>query len=76
MADISLLLFDVAILLSHANSAVNFFLYSWRLNTFREELHKKVTSKLPNPFRRVKSEESGVTNQCDTKLSNVATSQS
>ena len=34
--------FDVAILLSHANSTVNFFLYSWRLNDFRKELHRLV----------------------------------
>ena len=43
-------LFDVAILLSHANSAVNFFLYSWRLQAFQKELHRKILSKVAKIF--------------------------
>ena len=43
-------LFDVGILLSHANSAVNFFLYSWRLKAFQKELHRKVLAKMAKLF--------------------------
>ncbi|XP_078490302.1 uncharacterized protein LOC100183776 [Ciona intestinalis] len=38
--------YNVAILLSHCNSTVNFFLYSWRLKAFRIHLHKRVLNKL------------------------------
>ena len=76
MARVPLLVVDVAILLSHANSAVNFFLYSWGLKAFRKELHKKVTSKLPNPFRRVELNERGVANKSNTKQNNIAVSKS
>ena len=40
------LVIDIAVLLSHAKSAVNFFLYSWRLKAFRRELRRMLDHKL------------------------------
>jgi len=39
-------LFDVGVMLSHTNSAVNFFLYSWRLKAFRKQLHRMTFQKI------------------------------
>ena len=38
-------LYDVGVLLSHTNSAVD-FLYSWRLKAFRQQLHRLIHQKV------------------------------
>jgi len=42
IVDVPPLLIDAAVVLSHANSAFNFFLYSWRLQSFKLHLKKRL----------------------------------
>ena len=34
--------FLVAVFMSHSNSAINYFIYSWRLKQFRDEINKMI----------------------------------